>query len=160
MTASALFDEVRAAWASIPAPPAEDMAMMQWGWGEKAARAFTGVAPVDVDFTAAGFDAALPLFDLPPRAAAAYLGTFLLSLLKGLEFQHKVGLFTDILSRAHTITCLTLPHFWETTIRPFLPPQCRDVLVRVVAFLVTQREELALTQEQVDRMLTLAAARG
>ena len=59
---------------------------MEWGWGEAAARAFTGVAPVEVDIESEGFSVATPLLDLPPRAGSAYLGTFLLSLLKGLEF--------------------------------------------------------------------------
>jgi hypothetical protein len=38
---------------------------MAWGWGEHAARAFTGVAPMDVDMRSKGFYAATPLFDLP-----------------------------------------------------------------------------------------------
>lgn len=121
-----------------------------------AARAFVGVAPVDVDIRSVGFYAATPLLDLPPTAAAAYLGTFVMSLLKGLEFQQTVGIFTDVLSRAHTLTCLTLPDFWEEVIRPFLPSECRAVLEQVVAFLVTERKALALTQEQVDTMLALA----
>jgi hypothetical protein len=156
-SASMLCDSVRDAWASIPAPPAEDLQYMAWGWGEDAARAFVGVAPVDVDIKSRGFYAATPLLDLPPKAAAAYLGTFLMSLLKGLEFQQAVGIFHDVPSRAHTLTCLMLPRFWERVIRPFLPPECRDVLAQVVAFLASEKENLALTQEQVDTMLALAA---
>jgi hypothetical protein len=64
-----------------------------------------------------------------------------------------------VLSRAHTLTCLTLPEFWEESIRPFLPPKCRDVLAQVVTYLASEQEALALTQEQVDRMLALAAER-
>jgi len=152
-TASGAHDAVRAAWASIPAPPAEDMQYMEWGWGQEAARAFVGVAPVDVDIGSRGFHAATPLLDLPPRAAAAYLGTFLMSLLEGIEFQQAMGLFDDIVSRAHTLTCLTLPDFWERVIRPWLPPQCRAVLAQVVSYLVAEQELLALTQEQVNTML-------
>jgi hypothetical protein len=158
-TASTLYDAVRDAWASIPAPPAEDLKYMAWGWGEKAARAFIGVAPADVDIHSVGFYAATPLLDLPPRAAAAYLGTFVMSLLKGLEFQLAVGLFDDVLSRAHTLTCLTLPSFWEQAIRPFLPSKCREVLAQVAAFLASEQEALALTPEQVDTMVALAAER-
>jgi hypothetical protein len=132
---------------------------MAWGWGEKAARAFVGVAPVDVDIHSAGFYAATPLLDLPPRAAAAYLGTFVMSLLKGLEFQLAAGIFDDVLSRAHTLTCLTLPDFWEEAIRPFLPSKCREVLAQVVIFLASEQEALALTPEQVDTMVALAAER-
>jgi hypothetical protein len=156
-TASTLYNAIRDAWASIPAPPEEDMQYMTWGWGEEAARAFVGVAPVDVDVSSRGFYAATPLLDLPPRAAAAYLGTFVMSLLKGLEFQQAVGIFDDVLSRAHTLTCLTLPDFWERVIRPFLPPRCREVLAQVVSYLASEKEALALTQEQVDTMLALAA---
>lgn len=159
MTASTLYDAVRDAWASIPAPPAADLKYMAWGWGEEAARAFTGVAPVDVDISSAGFYAATPLLDLPPRAAAAYLGPFVLSLLKGLELQQAFGIFDDVLSRAHTLTCLTLPDFWEQAIRPFLPQECRDVLAEVVSYLASEKDALALTDEQVDTMLALAAGR-
>jgi hypothetical protein len=72
-TIRALSDSVRDAWASIPAPPAEDLKYMAWGWGEDAARELTGVAPMDVDMESKGFYAATPLLDLPPRAAAAHL---------------------------------------------------------------------------------------
>ncbi len=158
-TALDLYENVRDAWASIPAPPAEDMKYMTWGWGEEAARTFVGVAPVDVDIDSVGFDAATPLLDLPPRAGAAYLGPFLMSLLKGLDFQQRVGLFDDVLSRAHTLTCLESESFWRRAIRPFLPPKCREVLAQVIAYLVTQHESLPLTPEQVETMLALSAER-
>lgn len=156
-TASQLCDAVRHAWASIPAPPAEDLKYVTWGWGAEAARAFVCVAPTDIDIDSAGFQAATPLLDLPPRAAAAYLGTFVMSLLKGLEFQQSVGMFTDVLTRAHTLTCLTLPSFWDEVIRPYLPPECREVLAQVLPFLASEQKALALTQEQVDTLLELAA---
>lgn len=155
---NALCDAVRDAWAAVPAPPPEDLKFMAWGWGEEAARAFTGVAPMDVDTHTAGFAAATPLYDLPPRAGAAYLGTFVLSLLQSLEVQREVGLFGDVVTRAHTLTCLCLPSFWESAIRPFLPSRCRVVLAQVVTFLASERQALALTQEQVDTMVALAAA--
>jgi sugar/nucleoside kinase (ribokinase family) len=155
-TIRALSEAIRDAWASIPAPPAEDLKYMAWGWGEDAAREFTGVAPMDVDIRSEGFYAATPLLDLPARAAAAYLGTYLLALLRGLEFQKKVGIFTDVLHRAHTLTCLTLPSFLER-VRPFLPPKCREVLAQVTLFVASEHEALALTPEDVDIMRAQAA---
>jgi sugar/nucleoside kinase (ribokinase family) len=155
-TIQALSDAVRDAWASIPAPPAEDLKYMAWGWGEDAACEFTGVAPMNVDMSSKGFYAATPLLDLPPRAAAAYLGTYLLDLLRGLEFQKAVGIFTDLDHRPHTLTCLEIPHFWDD-VRPFLPPKCREVLAQVTLFVASEHEAFALTPEQVETMRTLAA---
>lgn len=158
-TARELVQVVRRAWATIPPPPPEDLQYVMWGWGEKAAHAFEGVAPVDVDRASEGFQAATPLLDLPPRAAAAYLGPYLMSLLEGIEFQQSVGIFTDVLTRAHTLACLTLPSFWERTIRPCLPPGARDAVKQVVAFLASPptKELLALSDEDAKTMLTLAA---
>jgi hypothetical protein len=156
MTTSELYETVREAWAPIAAPPEEDMKFMEWGWGENAARAFTGVAPVDVEIRSPGFHAATPLLDLPPRAAAAYLGTYLLSLLNGLEFQESVDLFDDVVTRAHTLTCLTLPRFWDNVIRKYLPPECQEAVVQVAHFLVSKRDALALDQKQVDTLVALA----
>jgi len=151
-----LYNLVRDAWASVPPPPTEEMESMAQEFGEEAERAFVGVAPIDVDIDSTGFEAATPLLDLPARAAAAYLGTFLMSLLKGLEFQQAVGIFTDVLSRAHTIACLTRPSFWDR-VRPFLPQPCRQALKQVVSYLASQRESLALTPEQVETLMAQAA---
>lgn len=129
---------------------------MEWGWGEAAARAFTGVAPMDVDIRSAAFQAATPLQDLPPRAAAAYLGTFLLALLRSVEFQKSVGIFSDIVTRAHTLACLMNAHFWERVVRPILPLHCRETLRDVALFLSSEREALALTEEETDAMQSLA----
>ena len=96
----ALCDAIQEAWESVPAPPAEDLQYMAWGWGEEAAEAFIGVAPMDVDRRSLGFLMATPLLDLPPRAVAAYLGTYLLAILHGLAFQKRVGLFSDVTHRA------------------------------------------------------------
>jgi hypothetical protein len=156
-TARILYNAVRDAWVSIPAPPAEDLKYMAWGWGEDAWHAFVGVAPVDVDIDSPGFAAATPLQDLPPRAAAAYLGTSLLSLLRGLEEQAVIGIFDDLLTRAHTLACLMSPSFWEQVIKPFLPSKCREVLMQVVAFLAAEHKALALTPERVETMMALAA---
>jgi hypothetical protein len=156
-SATVLCDAVREAWSSIPAPPPEDLAYMEWGWGEPAARAFTGVAPMDVDIRSVGFHAATPLQDIPPRAAAAYLGTFLLALLRSVERQKTVGIFSDVVTRAHTLACLMNPNFWERVIRPVLPLQCRETLRDVVLFLSSERQALALTDQEADGMESLAA---
>ncbi len=157
-TPAKLSEAVRAAWAAIPAPPAEDLQYMAWGWGEEAALAFIDIDPVDVDITSDGFYAATPLLDLPARAAAAYLGTFIMALLRSLETQQALGLYYDVPTRAHTITCLTSAHFWERVIRPHLPPECRKVLVEVATYLASEKDALSLTDEQVNRMLSLVAA--
>lgn len=154
-TLRSLQNAVREAWASVPAPPAEDLKYMDWGWGEEAAEAFTGVAPMDVNISSAGFQAADPLLNLPPRAAAAYLGTYLRSMLWNLEFQKKVGLFDDIITRAHTLTCLSFPPFWQR-IKPFLSPKCREVLARVTLHVASEREAFAITPEDIETMQTLA----
>lgn len=153
-TAGELMAALRDAWSSIPAPPVEDLQYMSWGWGKEAARAFTGIAPMDVDINSAGFFAATPLLDIPPRAAAAYLGTFLVSLLDHLESQGTIGTF---LEGAHTLTCLESRDFWNDVIRPLLPSKCRRVIADIVTYLASERELLALGQEQVDTMLALAA---
>ena len=156
-TTRTLSDAIRDAWASIPAPPAEDLKYMAWGWGEDAAREFTGVAPMDVDITSEGFFAADPLFDIPHRAAAAYLGPFLLSVLRDLELQKTVGIFSNVTHRAHVLTCLTTPYFWDN-VRPFLPPKCREVLAQVATFFASEHEAFAsLTPEDVDILRAQAA---
>lgn len=156
-TERTLYDAVRAAWASVPAPSEEDMKLMEWGWGEAAARAFTGVAPVEVDLRSHGFHAATPLMDLPPRAAAAYLGTFVLALLLSLERQKAIGIYADMVTRAHIKTCLTSELFWQRVVRPYLSPPCRAALAQAVSFFASEAEALALTPEQVEAMRTFAA---
>jgi hypothetical protein len=152
----AMTTAVRTAWSHIPPPPVEDLKYMAWGWGEEAWRAFVGVAPVEVDISSSGFLACTPLLDLPPAAAAAYLGTYLLSLLDGLKFQESCGIFYDILTRAHTIHCLSEPDFWRTVIRPYLPAECRQTLVEFSFYLASRRELLALSQDEVDLIVALA----
>jgi hypothetical protein len=148
--------DVRTAWSPIAAPPAEDLRYMEWACGEKAWRAFVGIAPVDVDISSPAFLGCTPLLDLPAGAAAAYLGTYLLSLLEGLRLQEAGGVFHDVLTRAHVLYCLSDAGFWRDVIRPHLPLECQTELVEVCAYLAASRDLLALPQEQVDRILVLS----
>ena len=159
-TARKLCIAVQEAWADVPSPPPEQLQYFEWGWGAEAARAFVGVAPVDVDRRSEGFRAATPLLDLPAPAAAAYVGTFVIALLESIDYQERSEMPDDVLARAHTITCLTLPDFWERVLRPCLPQRCQDVLAKVAAFLASPpaKEMLLLTDEQATAMLTLARA--
>jgi hypothetical protein len=143
------------AWASVPAPPVEDMKLMAWGWGEEAAREFTGVAPMDVDRDSQGFFTAEFLLDLSPRVAAAYLGPFILSALRDLELQKNVGIFWNVEHRAHIITCANSSNFWER-VWPFLTPKCREVWVQVALYIASEHEALALTPETVATIRALA----
>lgn len=160
MPDKSLYETVRQAWLPIKAAHVEDMQRMDAEFGSAAARAFIGIAPTDVDLRSPGFHAATPLVVLPPHAAAVYLGTYLLSLLEGLEFQQRAGFFDDLLTRAHTVTCLSLPWFWRDVIREHLPPSCQDAVKQVAMFLCAHRDAVPLTQEQVDILQELANCRN
>jgi hypothetical protein len=159
MNTSDVIEIVRTAWSTVPAPPDDDMKSMEWAWGKEAALAFTGVAPMAVDIRSSGFAAATPLLDLPPRAAAAYLGPFLVALLKGLEFKLRVGFFDDVLTRAHTITALTNRRFWATAIRKHLPQRAQEAAEKAAIHVADHRDAFGLDQIQVDALLNLAASR-
>jgi hypothetical protein len=150
-----LLNKVKSAWSGIDAPAAQDMERMEWGWGKEAAQAFTGIKPVDVNINSAGFQAATPLLKLPARAAAAYLGTYLISLLYGLDIQEKVGFPTDIVTRAHTLTVMTAPNFWTEIAGPHLPPDCLAVVCEVADLMIAKREPLALTDPDVAKLQRL-----
>lgn len=160
MNVSSLEAKIRAAWANIAAPPAEDLEYMEQEWGDEAACAFTGVAPMKVDLESPGFSAATPLLDLPPRASAAYLGTYLLSLLQSLQFQENVGLFDDITTRAHIINVMTNRRFWEDVVRRELSPECQQVAADVARFMAAKQDALALEPEDVQKLLALSAGAG
>ncbi len=150
---------VERAWAGVPAPPAADLAMMAWGWGDEAASAFVRRAPMEVDRTSVGFEAATPLFELPPRASAAYLGTYLMSLLEGLVTQSRVGLFLDIVTRAHTLTMLDQDVYWSDVVEAHLDGEQREALREVLTLLVDLRDMLNLDDEQVARFRVRSAGR-
>ena len=147
---------IRRAWSPMPPPPAEDLQSVRWACGEEAWRAFAGRAPVAVDLSTPAFLGCTPLFDLPPRAAAAYLGSYLLSLLEGLEFQEENGIFYDALTRAHVLACLSNSDFWEQVIRPHLDPQCRAALADLTSYLASRRDLLGLGEQKLEDMVALS----
>lgn len=151
-TALELLTKVKHAWAGIDAPIAEDLKDMEWGWGREAAEAFRGVKPVDVDIDSIGFQAADPLLQLPARAAAAYLGTYLISLLYGLDIQQKVGFPTDISTRVHTLSVLIAPNFWTEIAGPHLSPDCLEVVSEVVGLLISERDVMTLEDADVAQL--------
>jgi hypothetical protein len=113
---------VEAAWAEVAAPNLTMTGDADEKWLPPVAEAFVGVDPMDVDLDSEGFLAATPLLDLPPTAAAAYLGTFLRAVLISLHQQQKVGFFEDPLTRAHLLTCVKDPGSGGTWSTPSSPP--------------------------------------
>ncbi|MDX2241605.1 MAG: hypothetical protein NW224_13050 [Leptolyngbyaceae cyanobacterium bins.302] len=156
MNTSDMVIAIREAWSSIPPPPTENLEYVAWGSVKEAWQTFIGIAPVDVDISSPSFLGCTPLLDLPPAIAAPYLGTYLLSLLDGLEFQENLGVFYDVLTRAHTIHCLSEPDFWRQVIRPYLPTECQQTLVTFCSYLASRRELLALSEEQIDWIVALS----
>ena len=130
---------------------------MGLGWGERAKQVLVDIAPMEVDVWSSEFLGCTPLLDLPPAAAAAYLGTYLVSLLDGLEVQSNCVVFYDGLTRAHTIHCLGLPRFWEEVVRPHLSMPCRKALEALAHCLASRRDLLALSPEEVGTIQSLAA---
>ena len=154
--AGELIATVRRAWERIPAPPAVDLQLMAWASGEESWKAFLNKAPVDVDISTPAFLGCTPLYDLPSRASAAYLGTYLLSLLEGLQDQEDSGIFYDILTRAHVLSCLRDSDFWERVIRPYLPGECRTALTEVALYLAAQHNLLGLDKEPLAEIVSLS----
>ncbi len=148
---------VAEAWKPVEAPPIESMEGFEEEFGEELAAAFLRKRPVEVDVLSTGFRNATPLLDLPPDAAGAYLGTYLVSLLHELEMQENSGLFTDLLTRAHTLTALTRPRFWERVIRGSLPKQCYDATLLTVRHLIDMKNFFRLRQEDIDFLEAMLA---
>jgi hypothetical protein len=147
---------IRRAWGAIPAPPAEDLQLMAWACGEASWRAFVNRTPMEVDVATPAFLGCTPLLDLPPRAAAAYLGSYLLSLLEGMQDQEDSGIFYDILTRAHVLACLGDPDFWEQVIRPHLSGECRTAMTEVALYLAAHRDLLGLDEQAVAEIVILS----
>jgi hypothetical protein len=140
--------EVKAAWAVMDAPPPEDMEIMDWEYGKDAERAFVGVRPADVDIDSPGFLAATPLLELPGNAAAAYLGPYLVSLLKGFQIQEAIGVPVDTKTRAHTLFAMAYPDFWTATVSPHLNGACMSVLGKVTRFTLEHSDAFTLSEEE------------
>ncbi|GEM_PF-2374019 len=158
MTPLQLAEKIKDVWSRIEAPPVEDMRSMRWESGAEAAKAFTGVKPIDVDIESVGFEVATPLMNLPARAAAAYLGPYMLSLLDGLVIQENAGFPVDIMTRPHTLATMSAPNFWTDTVGPNLPPECQEVVGEVAAMIVAHRVALALTDKNVAKFERLIRA--
>jgi hypothetical protein len=155
-TIQTLSEAIRNAWADVPAPPVEDLKYMARAWGEAAAREFIGVAPMDVDRDSSGFSTTESLLDLPPRAGAAYLGSFLLSALEVLELQKSGRELGNITYRAKIVFYLDLAVLWEH-LWPFLSPKCREVWVQVALYIASEHESFGfLTPENVTTIRALA----
>jgi hypothetical protein len=151
-----MISKVREAWSGFPAPPAEDLKAIQWECGEESVGTFAGVAPVNVDIGSVGFLGCEPLLAIPPEAAAAYLGTYMLSLLEGILYEEKVGIFHDLLTRAHLLHCLTRPEFWERVVS-ILPPEARQTMKEFCFYLLLRRDLLGLSEDQVEFIRRQAA---
>jgi hypothetical protein len=151
-TYEVILDEVRRAWSDVPAANLDDIASIRIRSGKESAQAFEGVKPIDVDIESTGFLSATPLFELRPRAAAAYLGTYLIFYLDDYGIQLAAGVPTDVFNRAHLITFLTRPNFWADFARPHLDGKCIDALGKTVAFVIEHAEDLLLSDKEIDRL--------
>lgn len=147
---------VRAAWAVVPAPPQDDLKLLAWACGTASWRILAGVRPVDVDISSPAFLGCTPLMDLPPRAAAAYLGSYLLSFVDGIAFQENSVVFYDIVTRSHVLFCLGDTDFWAQVIRPELPDECIAAIADVCRYIADHRAELAVDGPAAQRILDLA----
>ncbi|MCP3140208.1 hypothetical protein [Pyxidicoccus xibeiensis] len=151
-TTSDLMRAVEEAWAEVPAPPLLELRLTGWGLSQEEADAFVDLAPMEVDIDSVGFLMAEFLFDLPPEAAAAYLGTFLRAVMQSLRDQERVGVFGDALTRAHLITCLKDRGFWEEVIAAHLTGRRLEVLLDVVEHLVRERKALGLDDGDIGTL--------
>ncbi len=151
MTNAAIQELVRLAWQSVAAPPRSSVRVIDREFGERAFKAFAGIAPMSVDIDSAGFHASRPLFDLPPVAAAAYLGTFLLSILCSLDYQEKTGIHDDIFTRPHLLFFL-MQEEADRLIERNLNPIQTDVLKVVTKYLISRAKLIHLDDIQVARL--------
>jgi hypothetical protein len=141
---------VEEAWADVPAPSLRETPLTAGNLNQEEADTFLDVSPMKVDIDSVGFLAATPLDDLPPRAAAAYLGTFLRAVMMSLHEQQAVNFFADPLTRAHVITCLKEERFWAAVVMPHIAGKQREVLLDVMHCMVHNREDLGLDDADVD----------
>jgi hypothetical protein len=123
---------------------------MDWEYGEDAVRAFVGVRPDDVDISSVGFRSATPLLELPANAAAAYLGPYLVSLLKGFQIQKAAGFPVDVKTRSYTLFALAYPRFWTDIASPHLSDACVSVLGKVTRFIIEHGDAFLLSEEEAQ----------
>jgi hypothetical protein len=142
---------IREAWSTVPAPDLAGVPHTDY-WNDTTERVFAGRAPLAVDIASGDFSAAEPLLDLPAAAAGAYLAPFLLALLKELRFQLQFGLFTEIITRAHTISALADEQFQADVVRGALPPAAQNAVARTAAVMIAHAEELAITPDNLARL--------
>ena len=142
---------IRQAWADVPAPDLTGVPHTDY-WDDATAQVFAGHAPLEVDIASGEFSAAEPLFDLPACAAGAYLAPFLLALLKELRFQLQFGVFTEIITRAHTISALADEQFQADVVRGSLSPGAQTAVAQTAAVMITHSEELAITPDNLARL--------
>jgi hypothetical protein len=142
---------IREAWSTMPAPDLAGVAHTDY-WDETTERVFAGRAPLAVDIASGDFSVAEPLLDLPDAAAAAYLAPFLLALLKDLRFQLQFGIFTEIITRAHTISMLADEQFQADVVRGTLPPAAQNAVALTAAVMISHADELAITPDNLARL--------
>jgi hypothetical protein len=109
-----------------------------------------------VDISSPSFLGCTPLLELPPAAAAAYLGTYLMSFLEGLKFQEESVIFYDVMTRAHLLSCLENEHFWRDTIHPHLSAACRRAVAEFCALVFDRRQMVGLSDNEADRIVELS----
>ena len=141
---------VEEAWADVPAPFLREAPPISGSLTRSEAETFVDVAPMKVNVNSPGFLAATPLDDLPPQAAAAYLGTFLRAMMMSLHEQQTVKFFEDPLTRAHVITCLKEERFWERVVQPHITGKRREALGAVIECMIQNREDLGLDDLDVE----------
>ncbi|WP_156339184.1 hypothetical protein [Chondromyces crocatus] len=151
-----LHARIRDAWSDFPTPHPDHLQQIAWAH-PGLLEAFAGVAPIDVKTTSNAFQGCTPLLDLRPEAAAAYLGPFLLSFLQGAQDQRTLGIFVDLIPRAHLLTCLGLESFWRCTIGPHVAPRAASTLAAFIDYLCRGRRDFAITEANAETMRTLMA---
>jgi hypothetical protein len=151
-------DQVQSAWSKFDAVPVEDMEYFTRGWGKRIEHLFVGVKPSDVNIEDGNFLIEMPLIEVNPRAASAYLGPYLKAFLLDLAFQEKVGFFSEPLLRSHVIVFLTNPRVWTDTLKDNLPDDCKAALGHAVKFCLKAAELLALPEEKAQSLERLSRA--
>ena len=149
---------LRNEWRAFKAPPSANLRAIERECGRAAFLTFADVAPMSVDTQCPGFEAATPLFDLAPRDAACYLGTFLIALLESLDYQQQTGLHDDIFTRPHTLSFL-MDDNTGALIREQLSPSQAHAVREVVKFLVSNAELLYLAVDEVKSLVKLSLDR-